>query len=59
MHVHVMGADGEAKFWLEPSVGVATAAGLRPAQLSELQRVVEENADDFRRHWHSYFGPGE
>lgn len=29
MHVHVTCADGEAKFWLEPTLSIAVEAGLR------------------------------
>jgi hypothetical protein len=28
MHVHVHHSDGEAKFWLEPQIEVATSHGL-------------------------------
>lgn len=28
IHVHVSHPDGEAKFWLEPEVAVATSTGL-------------------------------
>ncbi len=35
MHVHVVSADGEAKFWLEPTVALATYDGLTTGQLGE------------------------
>lgn len=56
MHVHVSGADGEAKFWLEPVVAIASQSGLRSGQLTELQQTVEENADAFRHLWQRHFG---
>jgi hypothetical protein len=34
--------DGEAKFWLEPTVSLATYDGLQPSQLKRLQAIVEE-----------------
>jgi hypothetical protein len=55
MHVHVSSGDGEAKFWLEPTVSLAWQAGLRPHQLSGLQQTVEENQDDFRNRWTQHF----
>ena len=55
MHVHVSGADGEAKFWLEPTISLATQAGLRASAVIELQTVVEENADAFRDAWREHF----
>jgi hypothetical protein len=40
IHVHVAHPDGEAKFWLTPTVAVATSTGLSRRQLSEAQTVV-------------------
>lgn len=55
IHVHVSGADGEAKFWLEPEVALAWQSGLRSGQLDELEQTIQENADAFRIHWHQHF----
>lgn len=30
MHVHVAHPDGEAKFWLEPTIAVAAVVGTSP-----------------------------
>ncbi len=56
MHVHALSADGEAKFWLEPVVELALSKGLKPVELTELQRVVEERQNEIRDHWHRHFG---
>lgn len=33
IHVHVAHPDGEAKFWLTPTVSLTVNAGLSPTQL--------------------------
>lgn len=56
MHVHVMSPDGEAKFWLDPAVELAVNKGLRPVELTELLRIVEERQNEIREHWRRHFG---
>ncbi len=55
MHVHVMSADGEAKFWLEPQIELAVTKGLKSVELSELQRIIEERQNEIRDHWRRHF----
>ena len=55
VHVHVISADGEAKFWLEPTVSLATYDGLSPTQLRQVQRIVEEHEDEIREAWKRHF----
>jgi hypothetical protein len=56
MHVHVECADGEAKFWLEPTVALAQNYGLTEQQLKVAQGYVEANADVIRAAWKTHFG---
>lgn len=56
-HVHVQHAEGEAKFWLEPTVEVEGNYGLKPRRLAEALKLVEEHANEFRRAWSEHF-PG-
>jgi len=56
MHVHVGSADGEVKFWLEPTVSVARNYRLRTSQVSEIQRTVEEHRDEIAAAWRKHFG---
>jgi len=51
MHVHVLSPDGEAKFSLEPVVGLAVCKGLKRIESGELQRVIEERQDEIRKHF--------
>jgi len=54
-HVHVRSPDGEAKFWLEPQIELAINHGLSQKELRELERIVEEKADEIRKHWDKHF----
>jgi len=45
-HVHVSSADGEAKFWLEPTVELVKNHDLSQVQIGEMQ--VKEDNDDTR-----------
>jgi hypothetical protein len=54
-HVHVQHAEGEAKFWLEPTVEVEGNYGLKPRRLAEALKLVEEHANEFRRAWSKHF----
>jgi len=56
MHVHIHCLDGEAKFWLEPGVSLATSYGLNNSQLTEVSNVVEERRDEIARAWRKHFG---
>jgi hypothetical protein len=54
-HVHVEAAEKFAKFWLTP-VSLAKSRGFRSGELTEIQRIVEENRDLFEERWHEHFG---
>jgi len=58
MHVHVYHADGEAKFWLEPTVEVAANYGLNATRLNDAIRIVEEHLDEIRSAWAEHFPGG-
>ncbi len=55
-HVHVISADGEAKFWLEPTVALANYEGLRDSQIRKIQEIVEANYEEIRAAWKAHFG---
>ena len=57
MHVHVHHANGEAKFWLEPTVALAANYGLNVTRLNEASKLVEEHLDEIRSAWAKHF-PG-
>ena len=55
MHVHVTCNDGEAKFWLDPIVSLATSYGLNEQKLNEIHKLVEKRKNDFIKDWKKYF----
>ena len=57
MHVHIICAEGEAKFWLEPQIELARNFRLSRAQLKEIEGLIEAHADEFRAAWKNHF-PG-
>ncbi len=55
MHVHVTCDEGEAKFWLEPCVEIADYTGLSERQLNKIEKIVKENANEFKENWKEHF----
>jgi hypothetical protein len=56
MHVHVQCAEGEAKYWLEPTIELAQNYGLNERQLRSVKALIEVHADDIRDAWAKHFG---
>lgn len=56
-HVHVQHAEGEAKFWLDPTIALALNYGLSPRRLRDAAKLIEEHLDDIRIAWARHF-PG-
>lgn len=56
MHVHVVCADGEVKYWLDPSIELAKSYGLSRSQLKEIERLIEEHRDELQSAWKKHFG---
>lgn len=55
MHVHVQGQNGEAKFWLEPTVDLAQHAGLSRREIGEALCLIQEHENDIRSAWRKHF----
>lgn len=55
MHVHVRNVEGEAKFWLTPSVYLADSDGFDAATLRELRDAVVANQELIERTWNDHF----
>ena len=55
MHIHVRRADGEAKFWLTPTVYLADSDGFDARVLRELQEVITASKDLIERTWIEHF----
>ena len=56
IHIHVTCEGGEAKFWLEPIVSLATYHKLNPKKLREIQGIIEEHRDEIVQNWRKQFG---
>ncbi len=55
IHVHVGHPDGEAKFWLEPTVTLADHTGLSAHQLAEAERLVKKYLQEILNAWQKHF----
>jgi hypothetical protein len=55
LHIHVQGPDGEAKFWIEPEIDLATNERLSQKELGKIQRLIREHEDEIRRAWNRHF----
>jgi hypothetical protein len=55
MHVHVQCANGEAKFWLEPSIILARSTGLSGAEIRTIEEIIKEHKDEITSAWHKHF----
>ena len=53
-HIHIEQAERFAKFWLNP-VALVKSRGFRSGELSEIQRLVEENRDTLLEKWDEHF----
>jgi hypothetical protein len=56
LHIHVQSADGEAKFWVEPSIELARNYGLSAHDLRRVEQSIEEHEQEIRDAWTSHFG---
>lgn len=55
MHVHVTCSEGEAKFWLEPTVALADHHGLKKRQLAHIEREIKERSHEIIAAWADHF----
>ena len=55
MHVHITCPDGEAKFWLEPVVALASSKKISTKVINDLQKIVEERQNEIKKAWKEHF----
>jgi hypothetical protein len=55
IHVHIVSPEGEAKFWLEPTVALADYVYLNKRQLLRLQKIVEKRKNEIISAWQKHF----
>jgi hypothetical protein len=54
-HVHVYHSNGEAKFWLEPTIELAQNYGLSARELREVENLVRLHEQEIRDAWYRHF----
>lgn len=55
VHIHVQSADGEAKFWLEPTIELARNYGLSTTDVPRIEQLVREHEQEIRDAWNKHF----
>ena len=53
-HVHGVGPEGDAKFWLFPDISVAYDRGFSARTQSELIKIIEARRDEIERAWNDH-----
>ncbi|MGH9196663.1 MAG: DUF4160 domain-containing protein [Acidimicrobiia bacterium] len=56
LHIHVQSPDGEAKFWLDPSIELARNYGLSEQDLRRVEALIGDHEQEIRDAWTSHFG---
>ncbi len=56
MHVHVAGARGEAKFWVEPAIELARNNGLDRREVGLAIKLIRDRRNAIRTTWEERFG---
>lgn len=56
IHVHIECSEGEAKFWIEPIVSLATYYKLNSNKLNEIAKIVEKHKNEIIKKWEKHFG---
>jgi hypothetical protein len=55
IHVHVTCPQGEAKFWLEPSIELAENYSIKERQLKEITNVIKDHEKEILQAWRKHF----
>lgn len=56
MHVHVQSSQGEAKFWIDPEIELATNIGLPEHEIVKILSLVRRREGEIREAWNRHFG---
>lgn len=55
-HIHVMKAENEAKFWLEPEIELADNFGFTNKELKKITKMVVDYGDEFKKLYAKHIG---
>jgi len=56
MHIHVVKAENEAKFWLEPAVELAENFGFNSKEIKKITKMVETYGNEFKQQFAVHIG---
>ena len=56
MHIHVLSADGEAKYWLEPGIELSKNYRLSTMDLGKIEKIIRKHEQEIRDAWKRHFG---
>lgn len=56
MHIHVVKAEKEAKYWLEPIVTLAGNHGFSTKELGVITKMITGYADEFKAKYIRHIG---
>lgn len=56
VHIHVESADGEAKYWLEPTLELARNHGFSSHDLRRIEDLIHQHEQEIRDAWSRHFG---
>jgi len=55
LHIPVSTPEGLAKFWLEPTIALASYHNLSQKDLRRIDALIREHEDEFKSAWNSHF----
>ncbi len=55
-HVHILSAEGEAKFWLDPEIALAKNYRYSKKQLKHIETLIKEHYHEITSTWEQHFG---
>lgn len=55
-HVHVIKAENEAKFWLEPNITLANNYGFSDKEIKNITKIVLKYGNEFKRQFEEPIG---
>lgn len=55
-HIHVIKAENEAKFWLEPVIELVENYGFNNKEIKNITQIVEQYGDEFKCKFTEHIG---
>lgn len=55
-HIHIIKAENEAKYWLEPQTELAENYGFTSKELRCIEEILEEYGDEFKQKYARHIG---